>query len=268
MWRRSSTSRRLVGKSSLPSGAAQRMKDVQRSRTMRDAHAAQGQGAHRSGRGWTPCRQYVWDTLPAGCLDRWELLWLGVSVRDAGARSVLDGMTPCTVWQSSTLDGSGNTSDVSSRSRYARSWYVRVCERQHGWPRIPFLLCQRDRHHPSRLLVRGLLRASHDTRRCFARPPQTDDRQFSSYSLLPSTGTRSPCAVLGMVLPRPAAREGLQHPPAAPRAGPWIPVPLTKRESLLVEQEHTAGVELSSKTDLCLVHLHRGAWAFSCALLF
>jgi hypothetical protein len=148
MWSRGSTSRMLAGDGSSPSGAARLMKDVQRSRTMGEAHATQGQGAHRYGRCRTHCRQYMWDTLPAGCLDMRRLLWRGASMRETGARSLLGGMTPSTAWRSSAFDGPRNTSDVSSRPRYARSWYDRPWKRQHGWPRIPFLLCQRDRHPP------------------------------------------------------------------------------------------------------------------------
>ena len=209
---------------------------------MREAHATQGQKAHRYGRCRTHCRQYVWDTLPAGCLDIRRLLWWGASVRETGATSLLGGMTPSTVWRSSAFDEPRDTSDVSSRPRYARSWYDRPCKKQHGWPRIPFLLCQRDRHPPSRLLFRGLLSAPHDIRLCSARLPQTHDRLLSSDSLFHLCRQTSPifCPRHG---PTQASYAGVQ-PASASRASSGSLDSCSRRTKTAqptVQQEHTAG---------------------------
>jgi len=182
----------------------------------------------------------VWNTLPAGCLDMRRLLWRGASVREAGASSLLGRMTPSIVWRSSAFDGPRNTSNVSSRPRYARSWYDRPCKRQHSWPRIPFLLCQRDRHPPSRLLFWGLLSTPHDVRLCSARLPQTHDRLLSSDSLFHLCWQTSPIfcprhgstqASCAGVQPAPVSRASSGSLDSCSRQ--------TKTAQPIVQQEHT-----------------------------
>src|SRR5919197_3826948 len=156
-------------------------------------------------------RQHVWATLLAGGLTIGKLLWWGVSLREARARSVLVGKAPTTAWQSSILAGPRNTSVVFSQPRAARRWYEQACTRPHGWPRLPFLLCQRGRSFPSRVLSWGLLRVPHDTPRCAARPPQTHDRLFSRYRLFKVIGKSLPSSAPGMFRRRLVAQACLQY---------------------------------------------------------
>src|SRR5262249_30782540 len=189
LWWRSATNHRLVGDGSSSGAAVRRRQDVQRCTTMHKALATRGQGAHHDGRWWRYWRQYMWGTLPAGCLPGGSLLWWGVSRSAARVRSVLGGRTPPAAWPSSGFNGPGNKRVGSLRPRNTSRGYERSCTRLHGWPCLACLLCQRGRLLPSGEPSWGLLRAHHATPRCTARPPQTYDRLFSSYRLCMVLGT-------------------------------------------------------------------------------